>query len=167
MHLPYWFRAAENAVCRSRSTVHQCNHFTSLLWTSEFMQVSPFSSMVMKDFSWFRWRQFWMCIINRFCDAFPRTRNFFWQIVPWFQRSIWFAASWMWCSLRETSEKLLLCVFCACAAHFQEQICIFLSFTYMQVSNSGFGKFQYKSFTSSWEKSERLCLLLFHEWRNP
>ena len=42
VHLPYRFRTAENAVCWSRSTVRQFNHFTTLLRTSEFTQVSPF-----------------------------------------------------------------------------------------------------------------------------
>ena len=48
-HLPYPFRAAENTVCRSRSTVHQFNHFTTLLQTSEFTRVSLFSSTVATD----------------------------------------------------------------------------------------------------------------------
>ena len=42
VHPPYQFRTAENAVCWSRSTVRQFNHFTTLLQTSEFTQVSPF-----------------------------------------------------------------------------------------------------------------------------
>ena len=46
----------------------------------------------------------------------------------WFRRSIWLA--WMRCSFRETSEKLFLCVFCACTEHFPEQICMCLSFTH-------------------------------------
>ena len=53
VHLPYQFCAAENAVCQSRSTVRQFNHFITLLHTSEFTQVSPFSSTMAKGhFSW-------------------------------------------------------------------------------------------------------------------
>ena len=51
VHLPY-------AVCHSCSTVCQFNHFTTLLQTSEFTQVSPFSSMVTKgNFSWYNFSE--------------------------------------------------------------------------------------------------------------
>ena len=44
VHLPYQFCTAENAVCQSCClTVCQSNHFTTVLLTSEFKQVSPFS----------------------------------------------------------------------------------------------------------------------------
>ena len=60
MHLPYRFRAAENAVCRSRSTVRQSNHFTKLLRTSESTQASPSSSTVTKGhFSWYAFLNVW------------------------------------------------------------------------------------------------------------
>ena len=61
-------------------------------------------------------------------------------------------------NFRET--VFLLCVFGTRTMHLQEQICIFLSFTMRTTSNSGFGKFQHKSFSNSLEKSERLCLFV-------
>ena len=65
VHLPYRFGAAENTVCWSRSTVHQFNHFTTTLQTSEFMQVSPSSSMVMKcHFSWNAFLNVWKCLFS-------------------------------------------------------------------------------------------------------
>ena len=52
MHLLYWFYAAENAVCRSYSTVSKCSHCTAGLQTLGFTHVSPFSSMVTKGRFW-------------------------------------------------------------------------------------------------------------------
>ena len=46
--------------CRSRSTVRQFNHFTTVLWTSQFTQVSTSSSMVIKGhFSWYVFLNVW------------------------------------------------------------------------------------------------------------
>ena len=60
VHLPDRFSAAENTVCRSHSTVCHFNHFTTVLQTSEFMQVSPSSSMVIKGhFSWYAFLNVW------------------------------------------------------------------------------------------------------------
>ena len=70
----------------------------------------------------------------------------------------------MRCSLWETSKKLfLLSVFCTHAEQFQEQICIFLSITHAHRVQNGCGKFRHKSFGYSLEKSERPCVLFFHE----
>ena len=60
MHLPYRFHAAENAVFQSRSTVRQFNHFTTVLRTSEFTQVSRSSSTVTKGhFLWYAFLNVW------------------------------------------------------------------------------------------------------------
>ena len=60
VHLPYRFRAAENAVCQSCSIVRRFNHFTTALRTSEFTQVSPSSSTVTKGhFSCYAFLNIW------------------------------------------------------------------------------------------------------------
>ena len=54
-----------------------------------------------------------------------------------------------------------LSVFRVSAEHFREQICIYAYLSQMRnASQSGFGKFQQKSFNYSWEKPERLCLFV-------
>ena len=64
VHLPYQFRAAENAICWSSLTVHQSNHFTTILRTSDFTQVSLFLSMVTKGhFSWYAFLNLWKCLL--------------------------------------------------------------------------------------------------------
>ena len=63
VHLHYQFCAAENAVCRSHSIVHQSNHFTTVLQPSEFTQVSPFLCTVMKGhFSGYPLMNLWKCL---------------------------------------------------------------------------------------------------------
>ena len=129
VHLPYWFRAAENIVCQS---------------CSEFTKVSPYSSMVTKGhFSWYAFLNIWKCLLfagDGFAGAWSidsamlsLIHKTFLLMAPWFQRSIPLAALWMRCPLPETSEELLLlCVFRTCTEHFPEQICIFLSFTHVK-----------------------------------
>ena len=54
-----------------------------------------------------------------------------------------------------------LSVFRVSAEHFREQICIYAYLSQMRnASQSGFSKFQQKSFNYSWEKPERLCLFV-------
>ena len=45
MHLLYRFHLAENNICWSCSTVCLSNHFSSVMRTSEFTEVSPFSTI--------------------------------------------------------------------------------------------------------------------------
>ena len=125
VHLPYRFRAAENAVCRSRSTVHKFKLFTTLLQTSKLTQVSAFSSTAHErpllkvyflkrlEMSPFCWRWFCWCTINRLGHAFRCTQNIFTNrtLIPIYSA----------CSFAEISEKLLLLhVLYARAEHFQE-----------------------------------------------
>ena len=73
----------------------------------------------------FCWRWFCSCTINRLRHAFHCTRNISTNgaLIP-----IYWA-----CSFTDALDKLiLLCVFHARAEHFQEQICIFLSFAHVQ-----------------------------------
>ena len=71
MHLSCWFCADKNAVCPSRSTVRQFNHFITLLWTSEFTHVSPFLSVVAKNhFSWCTFLNVWKRLLFA-VDGFP------------------------------------------------------------------------------------------------
>ena len=164
----------------SRPTVHQSNRFTTVLWISEFKQMSPFSSMVMKGhFSCYAFLNIWKRLLFT-GDIFAGVRSVdlamlsfahetFLQMVQQFQRSYWLAASQMRCSLQETSEKLLLavCLSCICRAlpGINLHICLLCM---CNASNSGFSKFQYKSFGYSLEKLERLCLfVVFPEWQNP
>ena len=144
VHLPYQFSAAENAVWRSGSTVSHANHITTVLRTSEFTQVSPFSPMVTKShFSWyaflkhletssFHWRWFCRCMINRLSHTFPRTQNIFTNgaLIPKIYSACSFADAMF--SLGNFGETSSFLVFRACAEHFREQICIFLSFTRVQ-----------------------------------
>ena len=103
MRLPYEFCAAENAICRTHLTVRQFNHFTTLLRTSEFMQVSPFLSTVAIDhFSRCTFLNIWKCLLFT-GDGFAGARSIdlttlsnvhetFSQMAPWF-RSIRLTAS--------------------------------------------------------------------------
>ena len=127
VHLPYRFRTAENAVCRSWLTVCQFNHFTTRLQTSAFMQVLPFSSIVAKDrFSRCTFLKVWNVSFS--LKTVLQVRNVvhetFSQMAPWFQ-STWLAASWklqrnFFCFVsfahaQSTSEsKSALLVFRAC-----------------------------------------------------
>ena len=118
VHLPYRFRAAESTACRSRLTVCQFNHFTTLLRTSEFTQVSPFSSTVAKDhFSWCTFLNLWKWLLfagDGLAGAWSIDsamlsvmHKMFSQMAALFQ-SIWLAA---------LQKLLLLCVFRARAEH--------------------------------------------------
>ena len=133
------------------------NHFMRELRSSKFMQVSSFSTTVIKkqntshgmlsltigNISFFGWRWFCRCMINRLSHAFPQTNVF--TMTPWFWKTIWLAALRMLCSLRLTSEKLLLLhVVHACAEHFWQQICIFPSFVQMQRIQKWLPKFRYE-----------------------
>ena len=96
VYLPYRFCTAENAICWSCLTKHQSNNLTTVLQLSEFMQVSPFSSMVTKDHSsWYAflnvWKhplfsgEFYSCANNRLSHAFPHTWNSFFKWCPVFK----------------------------------------------------------------------------------
>ena len=159
VHLPNRFSAAENAVCRSHSTVCQFNHFTTVLQTSEFMQVSPSSSMVIKGhFSWYAFLNVWKRLL--FAGGFAGAWSIdlailsleletFLQMALWFQRSIQLTAPRMRCSLRETLEKL---TFCACTTC--PKIALVSSDT---KASAALGK----------NRKGRVCLLLlFCEWQN-
>ena len=154
------------------------NHLTTVLQTSEFTQVSPFLSTVMKGhFSRDAFLNVWKCLLFT-GDGFAGVRSIdlamlslehktFLQMVLWFQRSIQLAASRMQWSFLET-------FFCFVSfAHVQSTtksksayICCLPMHT---ASKSGFGKFPHKSFGYSrknWKAP--VCLLLFfHEWENP
>ena len=141
--LPFRFCEAENALCRSLSTVCQSSHFTTVLQTSEFMQESSFLSMMTKSHFSYAFSNIWKhllftgdCfagVLSIYSVMLFLAHGTFLHMAPWFQRSIQLAASWMQCSLQETLEKLLLLsVFYTHAKHFREQICIFLSFTHVQ-----------------------------------
>ena len=125
VHLLYRFRATETAVCRSHSTVRQSNHFTTVLRTSEFTQVSLSSSTVTKGhFSWYSFLSVWKHLLfagDGFAGAWSigsamlsLEHETFLQMALWFRRSIRLAASQMRCSLRETLEKLF---FASCLSH--------------------------------------------------
>ena len=145
---PYQFNAAENAVCRSCSTVRQSNHITTVLWTSEFTQVTPFSSMVRKGhFSWYAFLNVWKRLLFA-GDGFAGAQSIdsamlslehetFLQMALWSKRSIQLAASRMQCSLQETSEKLfLLRVFRAMRSTFQSKsACFYLSCMHDRIRN--------------------------------
>ena len=105
--IPYWYDKAKNAVCQSRSTVCQCiavcqcNHFTTGLQTSEFTQVSPFSSVVMiGHFSWYCFLKIWKSLFfteNGLAGAqsvdlamLSLSHETFLQIAPWFYSSFYF-----------------------------------------------------------------------------
>ena len=76
VHLCYPFCAAENAVCRSHSTVHLFNHFTTMLRTSKFTQVSHSSSTVTKGyFSKYTFLNFWKRLLFA-GDGFAGVRSF-------------------------------------------------------------------------------------------
>ena len=106
-------------------------------------------------------RWFCRCAINRLGHAFPWTRNIF------------------------TNGTLILKIYSACSfadtmfssGNFGEIFSCFMSFAHMQstsksksayfylshiwnMSKMGFGKFQHKSFSSTWKKSERPCLFV-------
>ena len=83
-----WVGKAENAVRWSRLTVHQSNHFTTILQTSDFTQMSPFLSSVMNGhFSWYSFLNVQKCLfftgntladaISRLSHAFPLTQIIF------------------------------------------------------------------------------------------
>ena len=170
MHLPpYRFRTDENTVCRSHSTVHQFNHFTTLLWTSEFTQVSPFSSMVAKGhFSWCTFLNVWKCLLfagDGFAGAWlidlamlSIIHKTFLQMAPWFlsirlaallkfwRNFFWFKS---FAHVQSTSKR-------NCAS--------FLSFVNAQRIQSDLGKFPHKCYSYSQEKSKRQCLLFFFSW---
>ena len=178
VHLPYRFGTAENAVCWSRSTVCLFNHFTTVLRTSEFAQVSPsLSTMTKGNFLWYAFLNVQKRLLSAgdgFAGAWSidlamlsLEHETFLQMALSFWRSIQLAASRI-CSLWETLENFFFLhhVFCTCAEHFQEQICIFLSFVPAQCVQNGFHKLRHKSF--SYSRKGCVCLLLlFHEWQNP
>ena len=129
VHLSYRFNTAENAVCRPCSTVHQSNHFPTVLWASDFTEVPPFSSMVAKGhFSWYAFLNMWKHLLfagDGFAGAqsidstmFSLVHETFWQMAPWLWKSIWLETSQMQCSLlgnfRETSSAS--CLSCTCRA---------------------------------------------------
>ena len=142
VQLPYWFRVAEKAVCRSHSTVRQSNHII----TANFRVHASVTFLTNGDerpFLMVAFLNVWKRLLFT-GDGFSGARSIdsamlfldfetFLQMAPWFQRSIHLAALWMRCSLWETPEKLLLlCVFHAGTEHFRKQICIFLSFAHAQ-----------------------------------
>ena len=137
VHLPYWFRAVQNAVCLLHLTVRKTSNFTTILRASELTQVSSFWLLVTEGhFSWYAFLNVWKQFLFA-GDGFAGARSIdsamlsvinktFLQMVHWF-RFIQFAALW---KLRR--NFFLLCVFRACAEHSREQICIFLSFAHVQ-----------------------------------
>ena len=165
VHLPYWFRTAENTVCWSHSTVRQFNHFTTVLQTSGFMQASPSLLTVMKGhFLWYAFLNIWKRLLFA-GDSFAGVRSIdsamlslehetFLQMVLWFRRSIRLAVLRMRCSLWEISEKLfLLHVFRTCA-------------TCPKVALVSSGTKASASLGEN-RKGHVCLLLLFHKWQNP
>ena len=137
VHLPYQFHAAENTVCQSDWTVHQSNHITTVQRTSEFTQVSPFPSMVMKGhFSWNAFLNIWKHLLFA-GDGFEGARSIdlamlsivhqtFSQMLPWFQ-CIWLAASL-------TLQRNFFCFvsFVHSQSTSESKSALFLSFAHMQ-----------------------------------
>ena len=138
VHLPYWFCAPEKTVCWSCLTVRQSNHFTTVLRTSESMQVLSFSSVVIKGhFSWCAFFNIWKRLL----------------FVGDGSASVWSIDSAMLSLIHETFfykwhpeskdlfslqlhecdvllRKLLLHVFHARTEQFQKQICMLLCFVH-------------------------------------
>ena len=146
-------------------TVHQFNHFTTLPRTSEFMQVSPFSSLVGKDhFSWCTFLNVWKRLLFA-GDGFAGARSInsamlsvvhktFSQMAPWFRSTYRLAASW----------KLLRNFFCFMSSQStsKSKSAYFCPSRMCTVSKSGFGKIQHKSFRYSLEKWKgRVCCSCF------
>ena len=181
MHLPYRFRTAENAVCQSRSTVRQFNHFTTVLQTQEFTQVSPSSSTMTKGhFSWYSFLSVWKRLLfagDGFAGAWSigsamlsLEHETFLQMALWFRRSIRLAVSWMQCSLQETSEKLF---FASCFLSMRRafpkanlRISTFRTCrTCPKVASVSSGT---KAPATLGEKRKgHVCCCWFHEWQNP
>ena len=117
------------------------------------------------EMSPFHWRWFFMCATNRLGHAFPWTRNLF------------------------TNSALIPKIYLACSfadatfpsGNFRETFFCFMSFAHAQstsesksayfrlsrmctASQSGFGKFRYKSFSYPLEKSERPSFCVVVSW---
>ena len=107
-----------------------------------------------------RWRWFCRRTINRLCHAFPRTQNIFTNgaLIPKTYSTCSFADA-MFSSGNFRETLVLHRVFRARAEHFQEQICIFLSFAHAQCVQSGFSKFRHKTLATLGENQKG-------EWQN-
>ena len=86
------------------------------------------------------------------------------QRVPWFKSSIQLAASQMWCSLRDTLEKLLLLrVFCRALPRTNLHISALCTGTMHQKVASGTRSFSYSQ--EKMEKAVCVCFLVcFFSW---
>ena len=154
--LPYWFCAAENALCRSHSSVRrQFIHITTVLRTSKFTHVSPSSSMATKGhFSWYTFLNVWKHLLfagGRFAGAqsidpamLSLEHKTFLQMALWFQRSIQLAALWMRCSLQWNFFGFVS--FAHTQSISESKSAYFYLLHMCNASRSGFGKFQHKSF---------------------
>ena len=174
VHLLYRFRTAENPVCRSHLTVCQFNHFTTLLRTSEFTQVSAFSSTVAKDhFSWCTFLNVWKHLFagDGFAGAWSKdsailsiVHETFSQMVPWFlstrltasrklQRNFFCFMSFAHAQSTSENKSALFSVFHACA-------------TRQKVTSVSSGT---KRFGYSQGKIEKavFVVVVFQEWQNP
>ena len=187
MHLSYRFHTAENAVCQSSSTVHQSNHFTKILRTSEYIKVLTFPSTGQKAtshciVSWmfedisFLLDTFSRCIISRLSYNFHLTSNIFangtlilqlhsacsFMDAMFSSKNFWkISASCLSCMCRALQRtNLHISVFPPCATHPKEALV----------------NFHTKSFSYSQEQSERLFLgcwvfwflfaCFFRKWQN-
>ena len=133
----------------------------------------PFSSMVMKShFSWYAFLNVWKCLLftaDGFADAqlidstmLSLVNEQFLRMAPWFQNSIQLTASQMWCFLQETLEKLFRFMsFVYAQSTSKSKSARFCLLHMCNTSKSGFGKFWYKSFGYSQEKSERTLFFFF------
>ena len=162
-------------------TVCQPNHFITALGTSEFMQVSPFSSTVTKGhFSWDPFLNVWKHLLFT-GDGFAGARSIdsamlslkhkmLLQMAPWPRQSIWLVASWIQCSLQETLEKLFFpsCLSCMRRALLRANLhtSIFRTFApHPKVASVSSG---IKASATLWKNRKgHVCLLFFHEWENP
>ena len=167
VHLPYRFHAAENAVCKSRSTVCQFNHFTTLLRTSEFTQVSSFSSTVAKDrFSWCTFLNVWKRLLFA-RDGFAGVRSkdsAMLSIVPkTFSQMARPDSDLLSLQLRGNLGKTssASCLLRMCRALPRVNLHYFCLLCMHNTSKSDSGKFRHKRFCYSQEKSKRQGLLLF------
>ena len=178
VHLPYPFCTAENAVCRSRSTVHQSSHITTVLWTSKFTRVSSFLPMVTKGhFSWyaFFFLHLWKHLLFA-GDGFVGAQSIksamlsleheaFSQMAPRFWRSIWLAALQMWHSLWE--HFFASCLSCTRTALPRVNLHYSCLSRMRNTSKSDFGKFQHKRSATPRKIENEVFVVVFHEWQNP
>ena len=162
------------AVCQSSLTVCQSNPFTTILRTSDFMQVSPFSSTVTRGlFSSYAFLKFGnisfsletfcRCVINRRGHAFPRTQNIFTNgaLIPKSYSALSSVAlMFSLGNFGATSSALCLSQRCGALLRTNLHISVFLS----KVASVRSCTKASVTLGKNWKS--RVCCC-FHEWQNP